>query len=91
MNCETIKPGVNCVFMSKTGCRFNGGKCYPVVESCEGCGRTLEFNGSKYCASYPDPGLKWKAGRCNFATHVKDEAKAKAFLNPIKASKRGVK
>jgi hypothetical protein len=91
MVCTTIKPGLNCVFMSKAGCSFNGGRCHPIVEGCEGCGRTVEFSGGKYCASYPDPGLKWKSGRCNFATHIKDEVKAKAFLNPLKASKRGVK
>ena len=40
MHCESIKPGVDCTFMTKKGCSFNGGKCRTVVESCEGCDRT---------------------------------------------------
>ena len=35
MHCESIKLGVDCTFMTKKGCSFNGGKCRPVVESCE--------------------------------------------------------
>ncbi|MGD8757754.1 MAG: PxxKW family cysteine-rich protein, partial [Deltaproteobacteria bacterium] len=32
---------------------------------------------------------KWKNGRCNLATHVKDTAKSDAAkINPLKASKR---
>jgi len=86
-----MKPGLNCVFMAKTGCRFNGGKCHQVVEKCEGCERSVAYPHGTFCSSYPDPGLKWKGGRCNFATHIKEEVQAKAFVNPLKASKRSAK
>jgi hypothetical protein len=49
MVCETLKQGVECLFMKKTGCSYNGGKCYTIVENCEGCTRTLEFETGKYC------------------------------------------
>jgi hypothetical protein len=26
--------------MGKQGCSFNGGTCYPVIESCQGSGKT---------------------------------------------------
>jgi hypothetical protein len=89
MECVTIKPGVNCVFMNKTGCSFNGGACHPIVESCEGCGYVMENGQGKYCQLYADPASKWVFGRCNFATHVKGDVQPSAQrLNPLKASKR---
>jgi hypothetical protein len=39
MLCQTIKVDTECFFMGKQGCSFNGGTCYPVVESCQGCGK----------------------------------------------------
>jgi hypothetical protein len=39
MVCEVIKIGRDCAFMTKKGCSFNGGKCYPVVDRCQGCER----------------------------------------------------
>ncbi len=39
MICSVIKVGQECAFMTNKGCSYNGGKCYPVVESCKGCGR----------------------------------------------------
>ncbi len=41
MHCESVKPGVDCTFMTKKGCSFNGGKCKTVVEAWTGCDRTL--------------------------------------------------
>jgi hypothetical protein len=41
MLCQTIKAGKECFFMGKQGCSYNGGICYPVVESCQGCGKTV--------------------------------------------------
>ncbi len=90
MDCTMAKPGVECVFMTKKGCSFNGGTCHQIVEECDGCDRSSGFPGGWYCAACPDPSLKWKAGKCNMATHVKDVNKTKTGkVNPLKASKRG--
>jgi len=90
MHCVSVKPGVDCMFMSKKGCSFNGGKCHAVVENCDGCERVLTFEEARYCTSFPDPAAKWRRGSCNLATHVKnDKGQAQAAkLNPLKASKR---
>jgi hypothetical protein len=94
MHCESIKPGVDCTFMTKKGCSFNGGKCRPVVESCEGCDRILDANGDRYCNAFPDPSVKWRRGTCNLATHQKGNgngAKPEQKVNPLKASKRAAR
>jgi hypothetical protein len=92
MDCTTVKPGVECVFMSKKGCSFNGGACYHVVEQCQGCDRSSEYPSGWFCTACPDPKLKWKNGKCNLATHVKDMAKSEAGkINPLKASKRNAR
>ncbi len=91
MHCVSIKPGLECAFMSKKGCSFNGGKCRPVVEACQGCERLLSLELGNYCGVFPDPAAKWRMGPCNLATHVKNgkkEAAATQKLNPLKASKR---
>jgi hypothetical protein len=76
--------------MTKKGCAFNGGKCHQIVERCNGCNRTSEFASGWYCAACPDPSVRWKTGRCNLATHVRDEGKVtNTKINPLKASKRG--
>ncbi len=90
MHCVSVKPGVDCTFMSKKGCTFNGGKCHTVVESCEGCERVLNYEGAAYCTSFPDPAVKWRRGVCNLATHQKVEKSNGngTKINPLKASKR---
>jgi len=89
MVCQTVKKGIDCIFMKKSGCGYNGGKCHPIVDKCEGCGRIEELPAGKYCSVYPDPRIKWQNHSCNFATHVKKESKAsKTTLNALKASKR---
>ena len=89
MICTTIKQGMECPFMSKSGCSYNGGICHEVVEQCGGCNRGTELSSGWFCSACPDPSLKWKNGNCNLATHVKTEStKAKAKINPLKASKR---
>ena len=91
MLCQTCKPGTECLFMEKTGCTYNGGKCYPIVEQCQGCDRAVEYATGIYCNAFPEPSLKWVNGSgCNLATHVK---KAQGTtngkkINPLKASKR---
>ncbi len=89
MHCLSTKPGVDCTFMTKKGCSFNGGKCHQVVESCEGCDRQLNLEDGRYCGSFPDPGAKWRRGNCNLATHIKVAKKENQIkVNPLKASKR---
>ena len=91
MVCQTVKVGAECIFMKKTGCSYNGGRCYPIVESCKGCDRVAEFEAGSYCKTYCEPSTKWTKGPCNFATHIKKEVKEDNFkLNPLKASKRGI-
>ncbi len=62
MHCETLKPGIDCTFMTKKGCSFNGGSCKTVVTECEGCDRILGSNGSSFCASFPDPASQMAPG-----------------------------
>ena len=92
MNCETIKDGTECAFMSKKGCGFNGGTCYEITENCQGCDRSKEYKTGWYCASVPDPKIKWRRDDCNLATHVSAKAKEKQQkVNPLKASKRAAR
>lgn len=92
MICESVKVGMDCAFMTKTGCGYNGGSCHSVVEQCEGCQRIVEVPAGLFCTSYPNPASKWKAGTCNFATHVKAGATSQQVkINPLKASKRSNK
>ena len=89
MDCTSVKPGVGCSFMSKTGCQFNGGTCHAIVDKCEGCMRAQEFPTGKYCLVFPDPAAKWRVGNCNMATHLKVKVKSgNGKVNPLKASKR---
>ena len=73
MQCETVKSGVECSFMAKTGCGFLGGACRAVIEKCDGCERIKSFGDQKYCASFPDPSARWRIGDCTMATHIKKE------------------
>lgn len=91
MVCSTMKAGAECAFMTKNGCGYNGGTCHPIVEQCEGCQRTVEFSARKFCSSYPNPSIKWRASVCNFATHARVESLDKQKINPLKASKRNNK
>lgn len=85
-----MSPLLNAVKTAE-GVIVNGFIISPCVEQCEGCERVREFEGEKYCSSYPDPASKWAGGRCNFATHVKAEEGGHAKVNPLKASKRAAK
>ncbi len=58
------------------GVMVNGFVVSPIIDKCEGCGHVCEFEGEKFCSSYPTPSRKWSGGRCNFATHIKIEAAA---------------
>ncbi|MFH1489636.1 MAG: PxxKW family cysteine-rich protein [Pseudomonadota bacterium] len=89
MVCTTVKEGVECFFMKKNGCQFNGGTCHPIVEQCVGCQKVIEGPTEKYCMNFPDPTVKWKMGKCSMATHVKAAVGEVQKINPLKASKRG--
>ena len=89
MICTSVKEGLECSFMSKAGCGFNGGTCHIIIDSCEGCQKATEFSSGKYCLVFPDPTVKWRLGSCNMATHIKAEEKKAGKINPLKASKRG--
>ena len=89
MVCVTVKEGMECFFMNKKGCQFNGGSCHPIVEQCDGCQKINEFPAGKYCLSFPDPAIKWRVGTCSMATHVRaSNEKGNGKINPLKASKR---
>lgn len=91
LECETIKKGMACPFMSPNGCNFNGGACHPIIEQCQGCLHILEIETGKYCRLCPDPRGKWRLGRCNLSTHMKNNDNQKdngKKINPLKASKR---
>ena len=72
---------------------LGGFECLPIIDKCEGCDRTAEFEGKTFCQSYAMPQQKWARGACNFATHVKAELQAdgKVKINPLKASKRAAR
>jgi hypothetical protein len=91
MNCQTVKAGFDCAFMSKKGCGFFGGSCQKIIEKCDGCGKIMEYESNKYCKVYPDPNGKWLSGKCPTATHIKLEIKETQKINPLKASKRASK
>jgi hypothetical protein len=74
---------------TNTAAKFSDGSFLPVIDKCEGCGRIVEVDGSKFCDAYMNPGAKWRLGFCNLATHAKPEVVVvKARINPLKASKR---
>jgi uncharacterized protein DUF6811 len=92
MICTTVREGLECPFMTKKGCSYNGGACHEAVEACEGCGRSKEFTSGWFCTSFPEPATKWKNGNCNMATHVTAQiATNKVKINPLKASKRAAR
>ena len=72
-----------------TAAKFSDGSFLPVIDKCEGCGRIVEVDSSKYCDAFMTPGAKWRLGFCNLATHAKPEVViVKTRINPLKASKR---
>src|SRR5512133_3923315 len=89
MICQTTKNGIECGFMTKKGCGFNGGSCVVIIDKCEGCNKIIECPTGKYCRVYPDPAVKWRTGKCPTASHIKVEIKESTQkVNPLKASKR---
>lgn len=91
MECITNKPGAQCKFMGKNGCKYLGGACFEIVEQCEGCERVVKYDMGNFCSVYPHPAMQWRKGICNFAIHVKKEIAKKDVIkkvNPLKAAKR---
>ncbi|MBU2055794.1 MAG: PxxKW family cysteine-rich protein [Proteobacteria bacterium] len=92
MICQTIKSGVECGFMMKKGCGFNGGSCHEIIDKCEGCNKVIVCETGRFCRVYPDPAGKWRAAKCPTASNMKLEVKETAQkINPLKASKRANK
>lgn len=92
MICVTVKKGIECAFMGKNGCQFNGGACHPIIEKCIGCLKVKEFPTGKYCISFPDPAAKWRTGQCAMATHRQVTTPTQTVkVNPLKASKRAAR
>ena len=90
MQCVTVKKGVECAYMNNKGCQFNGGRCQPVVEACEGCAKTVVSEEGTFCLVAPNPAKKWAAGPCNFATHYKAEVVEQTQkLNPAQGFQTG--
>lgn len=87
--CTILKEEIDCVFMTRQGCTYNGGCCDPVVQACEGCNHIKEIDEDFYCTTSANPAAKWNLGVCNYATHVEKEAPvvAKTKVNPLKAAK----
>ncbi len=90
MKCNTVRPGVECIFMRATGCSFEGGSCRPIADDCVGCERIVKWQGQEYCGTYPEPAAQWEGGMCNYATHRRVSVATGEVLssNPLKASKR---
>ncbi len=89
MQCQTVLPGTECTFWSKSGCVFETSSCQVVVEACEGCERIVEGSIGQVCSVAPSPAKKWTGGLCNFATHQKVQIEnVETKVNPLKASKR---
>jgi len=61
---------------------------FPITEKCLGC-KEIEAEGT--CKSYLMPSALWRRGACPRATNLKKIVKLGVKLNPIKASRRGVK
>ena len=92
MICNSVKQGVECFFMNKTGCQFNGGSCHSITEQCNGCQKVKEFPAGKYCLIFPEPSTKWRTGKCSMATHIaKAAVQEQVKVNPLKASKRAAR
>jgi hypothetical protein len=89
MQCETIKPGKECSFWGKLGCKNEDGRCHTVAEKCGECSRQEDVEAGKFCTVYAKPEDQWALGVCNMATHIKLESEeTQKMLNPLKAAKR---
>ena len=92
MQCQTVKVGVECFFMTKSGCSFTDGTCRIIIGDCAGCNKIVDYDGGQYCKSYPDPASRWITGKCALASHVvRDTGEQVQKINPLKASKRASK
>jgi len=91
LECTIAKEGKACIFMKKSGCSYNGGKCHTVVETCEGCLNVEKLPAGDFCGIFAEPSLKWVTGMCNMASHAQngtDADDSSKRINPLKASKR---
>jgi len=79
-----------CSWLKKEACTLppQVAICDIAIEKCNGCEKMLA---SGYCTLYPDTSLKWGNGNCPSATNLKKKAEVQKKMNPLKASKKGVK
>ncbi len=93
MKCNTVRPGVECIFMTASGCSFEGGSCRPITEECAGCEHVTKYRGEEYCSVYAMPEWQWSIGVCSHATHRRVSRLTGEVLssNPLKASKRSTR
>jgi hypothetical protein len=69
--CKIKELNTRCKFNSTNGCTFKTGSCETIVEKCIGCANIINFKGSQYCKTFPNPDGMWAKGVCKLATHVK--------------------
>jgi hypothetical protein len=92
MLCQTVKVGIECTFMTKSGCTFTDGSCRTIIEGCVGCNKVVEYPTGQYCKVYADPTSRWVVGKCAVASHInRDIKESTQKINPLKASKRASK
>ena len=64
----------------------------PIIESCKGCEKVVDVEGTLYCLVYADPAFRWSFGTCPVATHVERKlGEPHKKVNPLKASKRAAR
>jgi len=56
---QFLKEEIDCVFMTRQGCNYNGGHCDPVVQACEVCGHIKEVDEEYCCVTSANPSAKW--------------------------------
>jgi len=65
----------------------------PCVGECAGCSKQFKpvppEDGKTFCLTYLEPAARWTGKTCSFMYAPKPEKEQK--MNPIKASKRGIK
>ena len=64
-----------------------------IMEKCLGCSKiyTGLETGLLHCKTYLFPSAKWRSGNCPAATHLQKDVPEEKKVNPLKASKRGVR
>jgi len=90
MRCTSVKPGVECAFMTTKDVLTKAGFANRSWNNAvDAAARDSSF--WLVLHRLPEPSTKWRNGICNLATHASASAaspEAKQKINPLKASKR---